>query len=45
MAGINSDTDDNNNNNNYNEDSQGKEVIFKFKTNIVKPLIVPPSLQ
>ena len=33
MAGINSDTDDNNNNN-YNEDSQGKEVIFKFKTNI-----------
>ena len=34
MVGMNSDTDDNNNNNN--EDSQGKEVIFKFKTNNLK---------
>ena len=34
MVGMSSDTDDNNNNNN--EDSQGKEVIFKFKTNNLK---------
>lgn len=32
MVGMSSDTDDNNNN----EDSQGKEVIFKFKTNNLK---------
>ena len=36
MAGIKSDSDNNNNDNNNIEDSQNKEVIFKFKTNNLK---------